>query len=56
MTYKLDYGVWHWHLGRVVLPDQVVAHMSFWDEADMPVPAILEDGRVVEISLEDTDA
>jgi len=56
VTYKLNHVVWHSRFGDVVIPDQVVERMSARDAVRMPVPAILQDGRVELISLEETDA
>ena len=56
MTYKLNHVVWHSRFGDVVIPDQVVERMWAWDQISMPVPAILQDGRVEMISLKETDA
>lgn len=56
VTYKLNHVVWHSRFGDVVIPDQVVERMWAWDQISMPVPAILQDGRVEMISLKETDA
>jgi hypothetical protein len=56
MTYKLEYMVWHVTHGDVMIPDQVVERMALWDQVGMPVPAITEWGKVVEIYLMETDA
>lgn len=56
MTYDRGYTVHSIRYGDVRIPDQVYERMALWDQIGMPVPAIQENGRVVEILLTETDA